>query len=198
MKREFLQNLKIADQPLPKEIVDAIMEENGRDIEAAKKPFGDYDDLKARLEEANKTIEGFKGMDIDAIRKEADEYKARAERAEKDAAAKIADMEFNGLLTQAIAGAKGKNAKAITALLDLDALKASKNQEADITAALEALKGESGFLFDSDQTPPPYASGTGSAHLLGGITKEAFAKMGYRERLELKQNDPNTYDKMKE
>ena len=35
MKREFLQNFKIGDQPLTKEIIDAIMEENGRDIEAA-------------------------------------------------------------------------------------------------------------------------------------------------------------------
>ena len=36
MKREFLQNLKVGDQSLPKEVIDAIMEENGRDVEAAK------------------------------------------------------------------------------------------------------------------------------------------------------------------
>ncbi|MGM9669800.1 MAG: hypothetical protein ACI3VZ_08630 [Faecousia sp.] len=42
MKRDFLKNFKVGDQPLPDEIVDAIMAENGRDIEAAKKPFGDY------------------------------------------------------------------------------------------------------------------------------------------------------------
>lgn len=39
MNREFLQNFKVGDQPLPKEVIDAIMDENGRDIEAAKKPF---------------------------------------------------------------------------------------------------------------------------------------------------------------
>lgn len=37
MHREFLKNLKVGDQPLPKEVIDAIMAENGRDIEAAKK-----------------------------------------------------------------------------------------------------------------------------------------------------------------
>ena len=42
MKREFLQNFKVGDQALPKEIIDAIMDENGRDIEAAKKRFADY------------------------------------------------------------------------------------------------------------------------------------------------------------
>ena len=36
MKREFLQNLKTGDQPLSKEVIDAIMAENGRDIEAAR------------------------------------------------------------------------------------------------------------------------------------------------------------------
>ena len=58
MKREFLQNLKVGDQPLSKEVIDAIMAENGRDIEAAKKPFADYDTIKGQLEEAQKTIKG--------------------------------------------------------------------------------------------------------------------------------------------
>lgn len=31
MKREFLQNLKVGDQPLSKEVIDAIMTENGRE-----------------------------------------------------------------------------------------------------------------------------------------------------------------------
>lgn len=198
MKREFLQNFKVGEQALPKEIIDAIMEENDRDVEAAKQPFADYEDVKAQLAEASKTIEGFKGMDIDAIRREADEWKAKAEQAEKDAAAKVAEMEFTTRLTGAVNAARGRNAKAIMALLDLDALKASKNQEADIKAALEGLKQESGFLFEDAPTPPPYAGGTGTHALIGGVTKESFGKMGYRERLELKQNNPELYEQMKE
>ncbi|MDD6174742.1 MAG: hypothetical protein PUC59_03145 [Firmicutes bacterium] len=42
MKREFLQNIKVGDAALPSEVIDAIMAENGRDVEAAKKPFADY------------------------------------------------------------------------------------------------------------------------------------------------------------
>ena len=197
MKREFLKNFKIGEQELPKEVIDAILDENSRDIDAAKKPHADYDDLKHRLEEADKTIEGFKDMDIEAIRKEADGWKAKAEQAEKDAAAKVAEVEFNSRLTAAITGAKGKSTKAITALLDLDALKTSKNQEQDIKAALEVLQKESGYLFET-QTPPPYAPGTGSAPMLGQVTKEAFGKMGYRERCELKKNSPEIYEQMKE
>ncbi|WP_312281745.1 phage scaffolding protein [Oscillibacter sp.] len=176
MKREFLQNIKIGDQPLTKEIIDAIMAENGNDIEAAKKPFADYEDIKGQLSEASKTIEEFKGMDIDGIKKTADEWKKKAEQAEKDAAAKIADMEFSGLLDTAITTAKGRNAKALRGLLDMDTLKASKNRSEDIKSALEALKTSDGYLFEDAQAPPPYAGGPGSAPI-GKKTSE----MNYSE-----------------
>ena len=73
MKRDFLKNFKVGDQMLPDEIVDAIMAENGRDIEAAKKPFADYDTVKNQLSEAQKTIKGFQdqGADIESVRKSA-------------------------------------------------------------------------------------------------------------------------------
>ena len=36
MKREFLQGLKVGEASLPKEIIDAIMAENGKDIQQAR------------------------------------------------------------------------------------------------------------------------------------------------------------------
>lgn len=165
MKREYLENLDLGNGvKLSKEQIDGIMAENGKDIEDTKKKFGDYDDIKKQLGEANTTIEGFKAMDVDGIKKAADDWKLKAETAEKDAAAKIADMEFSGRLDSAVSAAKGKNAKAIRALLDVDTLKASKNQEADIKTALEALAKDNGYLFDAgQQLPPPGAPGAGSS-----------------------------------
>ena len=66
------------------------------------------------------------------------------------------------LLDAAITGAKGKSTKAIRALLDIDTLRSSKNQETDIKAALEALRKDSGYLFDDGKMPPPYAGKTGT------------------------------------
>ena len=86
MKREFLQNFKVGDQSLPKEIIDAILDENGKDIESVKGKYADYDVIKKQLDEANRTIDGFKDMDIDTVRKEAADWKQKAEQAERDAA----------------------------------------------------------------------------------------------------------------
>lgn len=159
MKREFIKGLlpDIAD-----EVLDKIMGENGKDVEGAKAKFADYDAIKAQLGEANKAIEGFKALDVDGIKKAADEWKSKYEQSEKDSAAKLAEMQFDGIFNGAVTSAKGKNAKAIRALLDVDTLKASKNQEADIKTALEALAKENGYLFETTETPPPYAPGTGN------------------------------------
>ena len=166
MKRDFLQNFKVNDQTLPKEIIDEIMAENGRDIEAVKKSFADYDTVKDQLAEAQKTIKGFQdqGADIEAVRKSAKEWEEKYNQAISDHNQKMADMAFDHALESAITGAKGKSVKAIRAMLDVDTLKGSKNQEADIKAALESLKKDSGYLFDDGQIPPPYAGGTGTGN----------------------------------
>ena len=80
MKREFLQNIKVGDAALPKEVIDLIMEENGRDIEATKGKFSDYDTIKTQLSEAQATIQGFKdqGQDIEAVRAKATEWENKS------------------------------------------------------------------------------------------------------------------------
>ena len=180
MKREFLQNFKVNDQPLTKEIIDAIMAENGRDIEAAKKPFADYDSLKDQLQTAKDSLKAFEGMDVQKLQGQIAQL--QADLAAKDAAhqTELANMAFDRALEDAITGAKGRNAKAIKALLDVDTLKGSKNQEADIKAALEGLKKESGYLFEEAGTPPPYSAGAGTGGVSGQNTGFNFGFTGVR------------------
>ena len=44
MKREFLQSVTVGDMTLPKEVIDAIMAENGRDIELAKQAGSQWEE----------------------------------------------------------------------------------------------------------------------------------------------------------
>lgn len=163
MKREFLQNFKVGDQPLPKEIIDAIMDENGKDIEAAKAPFADYESIKEQLQTAKDGLKAFEGVDVAQLQGKITELQGQLTDKDNEWQGKIDAMKFESKVADAIRAAKGKNSKAITALLDMEALRGSKNQDADLKAALEALQQaeDSGFLFGEEQTPPGYASGTG-------------------------------------
>lgn len=164
MKAEFLQNFKVGDAPLPNEVIEAILAENGRDVEEAKKPFADYDSIKEQLRTATEGLEAFKGVDVKDLQgqvaKLTKDLSDQAEAHKKQ----LADLAFDGVLKEAITAARGRNTKAIAALLDVDALKASKDQTADIKSALEALKKDSGYLFDSKETPPPYSPLAGTQH----------------------------------
>ncbi len=184
MKREFLQNFKVNETPLPKEVIDAIMAENGHDIENAKKPYEDYETIKGQLEEAQKTIQGFKdqGADIEAVRKAAAEWEEKYTAAEAAHKQAMADRDFSDRMAAAISGAKGKNTKAISALLDVETLKNSKNQEADIKAAIETCAKENPYLFGAEQTPPPFAGGTGT----GGSNTPTTLAGALREKFERK------------
>ena len=144
----------------------AVAENYKTSAEFEKKVNRLTDDLNAatkRADTAEETLKGFEGKDFDAITRERDEWKRKHD--ENEAAYKKAneEREFNEMLTAAIADAKGKNAKAITALLDMEKLQASKNQQADIKAALDALRTESGYLFDDNGGAARFTGGQGGS-----------------------------------
>lgn len=174
MKTEFLQNFKIGDQALSKEIIDAILAENGRDIEAAKKPFADYDAIKDRLKTAEDGLKAFEGVDVSKLQGEISKLKDDLAKKDTDWQEKMDGMAFDGRVKDAITAARGRNAKAIAALLDVEKLRGSKNQEADIKSALDVLKKDNAYLFETD-TPPGYASGTGTGQMGGKYTAEENA-----------------------
>ena len=136
MKREFLQGLQVGDMPLTKEIIDAIMAENGRDIEAVKARYAESENVAGAWEE-------------------------KYNQAVADHRQQLQDVVFGHNLEKAILAANGRNAKAITALLDVETLKTSENQQTALEEALQNLKQECSYLFQSE-TPPPYARGTGA------------------------------------
>ena len=148
MKREFLQNLKVGDQSLPKEVIDMILDAHGKDLEAKE---GRIQQLTTQLQSAEENLAG---------------------------------QAFSYLVDGAITAAGGRNAKAISALLDLDTLMNSENQQQAIEEALQTLKKDSRYLFDGE-VPPPYARGTGAYH--GTQDKNPTTLVGaLREKFERK------------
>lgn len=128
------------------------------------------------LADANKALAEYKDTDIDGLRKSAEEWQAKAEQAEKDADARVAAVQFDAKLDSAIAAAHGRSGKAIRALLDLDALRGSEDPDKDIPAALADLQKDSGYMFDTEETPPPYAAGTGRTAMTTDNSDSALRK----------------------
>lgn len=163
-----------------------VPEDKKKDFEKAVlenyKTVTDYDNQTKKLETADATIkandtamaelkkqlEGFKDVDVTALNKRITDLEAEKATIKKEYDDKIADRDFNDNLKDSIATAKGKNAKAITALLDIDALKASKNRKEDIAAALKTLAEaeDSKMLFGE-----PAAENIGSGNPIGTVTK---------------------------
>ena len=148
MKREFLQNLM---EGMPKEVVDAIMEENGRDIQSA--------------------------------RLAAQEWEQKYTQAVESHGKELAQARFDAVLRSSITDAGGRNHKAIAALLDVEALQESQQQEQAVAEALKALKKECAYLFKTE-IPPMYATGTGTVHH-GAVEPETLAG-ALREKFERK------------
>lgn len=164
-----------------------IMKEYGIDMpEDKKKDFeksvlenyktvADYNKQVESLNKANDTIksndtamkelqdklDAFKDVDVTELKNTIAGLEKDKTRIEDEYKDKMAKRDFDDLIKDAITSAHGKNAKAITALLDVDTLMQSKNQKEDIAAAIKKLTEaeDSKMLFGE---PEPQARGGGS------------------------------------
>lgn len=140
--------------------------------ERIKELEGQVSAAQAGLTEANKKLEGYKDVNVDDLKGQI--TKLTQDLTDKETAwqARVAGMEFDNAIEKAISGAKGKNTKAIKALLDMDSLKKSTNRDADVKAAIEAVKKENDYLFETEVPPARYAGGTGTGvRKSGGVSK---------------------------
>lgn len=155
MKKDFLTGLGVAE-----DIADKIMTEHSKGIESAKAKFGDYDTLKTQLSEANSKIEEFGKLDYDGVKKMADDYKIKFEKAQTDSVKQLEDLRFNHTLDNSLTSAKAKNIKALKALLDADKLKLDKDGNiTGLDEQLSKIKSEASYLFDAEDTAPKFLGG---------------------------------------
>lgn len=163
-----------------------IMKESGLEIPADKqkefekqvlenyKTVSDYEVQAKKLETAEgkvktltESLDRFKDVDVDKLNKDIDMLKQKLADKDKELTDQLAERDFMDALRESIHAAKGKDAGKIIKLLDIDALKASKNQKEDITAAIKAM-AEDDVTKGMFQTEEP--GKTGTANVIGGIS----------------------------
>ena len=99
---------------------------------------GERDNYKSQLDTATAELEKFKDMKPEEMKATITKLQQDIKDKDTEYAAKEADRIFRDTLKEAIKTAGGRNEMAIMALLDIDALKESKDQSADIKKALDA------------------------------------------------------------
>lgn len=131
-----------------------------------------------QLDTANQTIEGFK--DYDEVKAKVEEYKTKFEQSEQEKADIQANYEFTGKLQEAAKKAGARALKAVMPYLDVENLKKSQNQDADIAAAFDNVKKDNAFLFGANE---PINNPTGPTNGGGGNSATAAirAAMGLPE-----------------
>ena len=116
MKREDLKSMGLTDEQ-----IDKIMAENGKDIEKHKTEAETaktaLNQTKSQLDDANKKIEEFKGLDVDGIKAAADDYKAKFEESEKTHKAEIEKIAYNSAAEKFIDSLKPKDGLSRSAIL---------------------------------------------------------------------------------
>lgn len=142
------------------------------------------DTLRTNLKTAEDTLKTFEGVDVNELNGKIAALTADLAKKDSDYQAKIADMEFNSVLDTAISGSKARNSKTVKALLDLEVLKASKNQSEDIKAAIEKVKAENDFLFESSEPIKNPVAPT-------GIPNPDGKKMTLSEAMKYKNEHPD-------
>lgn len=177
MKTEDLTKLGLSAEQIAE-----IQKLNGLDISAeqkkAEKITAERDNYKSQLETAQTALKDFEGVDVKELKGKIDTLTADLTAKETDYQTKLADMEFNSKLDSLITSSGARNAKAVKALLDLESIKSSKNQDTDLQTALEACKKDNEYLFGKDApiNNPVALTGGGAPKTVTGVEAMFLAK----------------------
>ena len=147
MKREFLKNFQVNGTPLPDAIIDAILEEHGRDLEAAKADPGANRGTGGKTftqEEVNRIVS-------ERLTREREKQPKDDER-EQALKAREARLDCRDYL----------DSKKYPASL-LDVLDSSDVDK--FKTAADALAKQFPAAFTEQPVPPPYAAGTGTGRV---------------------------------
>ena len=147
MHRDFLKNISVNGQPLPKEVIDLIMAENGRDIEAAKANTGANGGTDGKMftqDEVNRIVS-------DRLNREREKLTQQPQEDERERALKARESRLD---CRDYLDSK----KYPTALLEV--LDSSDTER--FKAAADRLVKEFPSVMHANDVPPPYAAGTGS------------------------------------
>ncbi len=158
MKRDFLKNLGIED----KDIIDKILDENSADIGRAKGELDTYktkvSDLENDIKTKEKEIDTLKTQvgDTQSLNDKISQLETDKTNLTNELNTKVSEIQKEHAIESKIRDAKGKNVKAIRALLDMEKITYENNELGGIDEQLTSLASaeDSSMLFGDTQVAP--------------------------------------------
>ena len=182
MKREDLQA-----QGLTEEQINYIMAENGKDIEKVKTKLTAAetarDDYKTQLETANTTIQGYKEMDIDGIKKSVTDWETKYNTDTKALQDKLDEQAYDFALKEYVNGYQFTSdlvKEAVVAQLKAQAFKLNDGKFLGADDFMKQLKEANPSAFvDEDEKPQPKITIPGAGKPTPGqkLTMEQLMKL---------------------
>ncbi|MDO5558122.1 MAG: phage scaffolding protein [Oscillospiraceae bacterium] len=168
--KKFLESLGVTDE----ETVNKIVAEYGADIKVEKDAVSA---AQAQLSEANTQIESFKGMDVEAIQKSADDWKTKYEKSESDRA----EFEHKTKLTNYVKGLNLKDdvyENYVTGTLIEKGLKFDGDKLIGGEDVVNTFKESHPDAFKAEELPPKfsYSVNGGNNTSVGGVEAAFLAK----------------------
>lgn len=204
MKTDELKAWGLTDEQSEK-----VMAQYGKDVSKLQKEneklTAERDKEKERADTAEETLKKFDGVDLEGMKAEVDNWKAKAENAEKDYAEKIAQRDFEDALKEEIGGYKFTSEaakKAIMAEIRESGLKVKDGKILGLSDLLAQMKEKDASAFvDEKQEQLEAGRAKPFTGLLKGAaqptTSEKFKAMSLDERMKLKASDPAAYERMR-
>lgn len=175
----ILENIGVSIPEDKKAAFDTAFGENYKTVAELEKVRNARDNYKSQFETAQTALKEFEGVDVKDLQGKIEKLNNDLAAKDTEHQQKLAEIEFNGKIDTFLNKSGAKNSKAVKALLDLEALKASSNQDTDIQSAIDACKEENGFLFGADE---PFGNPThrteGGGNNGGGALASMRAAMG--------------------
>lgn len=188
MKTEDLKNQGLTDEQ-----ISFVMSENGKDIEKFKTENEtnktELKSVKEQLKSANETIESYKNMNIEDIKKSADDYKAKFEQSENERKSEIEKLKLTHAIDNALTKAGAKNLNAVKATLDLSNVKLDGDKLLGFDDLLKNSKEQDSYLYDDTQQ----TQGTGSTGNFGKQNNQSSIE-SVGQRLGKQETNANSID----
>lgn len=186
--REFLKGLE-----LDKETIDTIMAEYGKNIQGLKEQVDEY---KAKSDEYDAKIKELteKSKNSSEIQAELETLKNEIAQKQEQEKASKAEQTLNNNILAVFGDRKFSSEYAKNGLLsDIKAeMKKEENQGKGIKDIFEELTKDKTGIFEN---PNQFQDMTPMGDIDNTVSKETFDKMSYNQRLELKESNPELFEK---